>query len=1105
VREEHQLLINHSEVESALAHIWCEVLGVQDIGLDDNFFEMGGDSLLALDLISRVRASFEVELPLMAFFEEPTVCNLASTIEGLRQEMPDAARIVRGPRDDDGALPLSSAQQRFWLLQEMDRSSYVYNEPRAARIRGKLDTTALEQSLNEIYRRHDVLRAIVRPGTDGPVQMIGERTPLRLMVDDLTSLDSAEREEAAMAIAVKECQVPFDLFTGPLLRARLLRLDSEVHILTLVMHHLITDGHTGGIVLDELGLIYNAITTGRKDPLPALTAQYADYALWEQDRMKQEGVERELSYWRTQMQGAPATLHLPTDHTRPQAEEHRGRLLGIDLDVETSAGLERLAQQSGATLFHVMLAGLRILLYHWTGQEDFSVGTVASNRSRPETERMVGCFINFLPLRERLTAGEQACDLLERSKQSVMNAFAHQECSFDKIVEVINPERLTGINPIYNVALLMRNFPEICFRGESFEAKVFKLDTEVSLLDLRFIVSALANGLRLECEFKTSLFKEETIRQLLHAYMGTLQKLIFDPKLPVGDFAISQQLTGQAAEARKREEKLTIAIAATFTAEPLDEPLKFWTGELAIPAVMKFAPYHQLFQQLLDPYSLMRNNQSGFNVVLVRMEDWTRYDAEGTGGKMQKIMRSVEELIAALESAGKQTGAAYLVCLCPASRALRGDGEWCEFLTDMEAQVVTRLGDATGVYVITSAEIEDLYPVAEYEDEYADKLGHVPYSAEFFAALSTMIVRRISSLRGPEYKVVVLDCDQTLWKGVCGEDRAMGVVVDPARRALQEFMLKQRDAGKLLCLCSKNNEEDVWEVFEQNPGMLLRREDIAGFRINWKPKSENLRALAEQLTLGLDSFAFVDDSAVECAEVEAGCPEVLALQMPAESEQWQLFLKHVWAFDKIKVTAEDRRRTGLYRENAEREQSRGESQSFDDFIASLELNVEIRPMEAEHLARTSQLTQRTNQFNCTTIRRDESEIVRTISAGAQCLIVNLRDRFGDYGLIGVLIYEIRLESLVVDTMLLSCRALGRRVEHTMLARLAAIAQEHGLEWVDVRFAPTAKNMPAAEFLDEIEGAQKIEAGHDALYRIPTFDIRGANAPSFDPRSTDRAG
>jgi FkbH-like protein len=848
------------------------------------------------------------------------------------------------------------------------------------------------------------------------------------------------------------------------------------------MHHLITDGHTAGIVLDELGVTYNAILASGSEPLP-VAAQYADYARWERDQIEQQGMDRELSYWRTQLQGAPATLQLPTDYVRPQVEDHGGKLLGTDLDVATSEGLKSLAQESGTTLFHVQLAALRILLYHWTGQADFSIGTVASNRSRPETEKMVGCFINFLPLRERVTAGERVIDLLERSKQSVMNAFAHQDCSFEKIVEAVNPERVAGTNPIYNVALLMRNFPEICFRGDSFEAKVFKLDTQVALLDLRFIVSEFASGLRIECEFKTALFKEDTIRQLLNAYVETLQKMAFDPTRTVEDFAIPQQLIGQAAMAKKREGKLAIAIAATFTAEPLEEPLKFWTAELAIPAVTKFAAYQQIFQELLDPHSLMRTNHNGFNVVLLRMEDWNRFDTAGTPARMQKIASNVEEVILALQSAEKQSSVPYIVCLCPASRALRADEEWREFLAHVESQTASRLADATGVYVITSAEIEDLYPVTDYEDEYADKLGHVPYTAEFFAALGTMIVRRISCLRGPQYKVVVLDCDETLWKGVCGEDRAMGVVVDAPRRALQEFMLRQRDAGMLLCLCSKNNEEDVWEVFEQNPGMLLRREDIAATCINWKPKSHNLKALAERLNLGLDTFTLVDDSPVECSEVEAGCPEVLALQMPAESEQWQLFLKHVWAFDHVKVTAEDKRRSGLYRENAQREQSREEGQGFDDFIRSLELNVEILRMEAEHLARTSQLTQRTNQFNCTTIRRTESEIVQAMNAGAQCLIVNLRDRFGDYGLIGVLIYEIKRESLVVDTMLLSCRALGRRVEHRMLTHLVAIAEEQGLQWVDVSFAPTAKNMAAAEFLDEIKGAQKIAAAHGSIYRI----------------------
>jgi FkbH-like protein len=310
-------------------------------------------------------------------------------------------------------------------------------------------------------------------------------------------------------------------------------------------------------------------------------------------------------------------------------------------------------------------------------------------------------------------------------------------------------------------------------------------------------------------------------------------------------------------------------------------------------------------------------------------------------------------------------------------------------------------------------------------------------------------------------------------------------MVDAPRRALQEFMLRQRDAGMLLCLCSKNREEDVWAVFEQNPGMLLSREHLSGWRINWQTKSENLRSLAAELNLGIDSVIFLDDNPVECAEVEANCSEVLILQLPDDLEQLPTFLRHVWAFDHFKLTAEDKRRSESYGENAQRERLRGETKSLEDFLAGLELNIEIAPMAPEHVARVSQLTQRTNQFNSTTVRRTENEITQLLlgSRGMECVIVNLSDRFGDYGLIGVVIYEYSREALVVDSMLMSCRALGRRVEHKLLAHVAEIARRSGLEWVDIRFVQTSKNKPMEQFLDEIQGAQRIAMEGSIIYRI----------------------
>jgi FkbH-like protein len=531
--------------------------------------------------------------------------------------------------------------------------------------------------------------------------------------------------------------------------------------------------------------------------------------------------------------------------------------------------------------------------------------------------------------------------------------------------------------------------------------------------------------------------------------------------------------------------KWTIAISANFTAEPLGDSLSFWVKELEFPCAIEFGPYDQVFQQLLDPASTLSRNKSGLNVVLIRLEDWARGAAEmksgleGAGSIEERLDRHATDLVAALRNAGEQSAVPYLLCLCPASRQFQIKESLASFLQSLESRIAKDLNDSRGIHVVTSAELGAQYPVANYEDLRADKEGHVPYTLEFFTALGTMIARRFHSIHTSPHKVIVLDCDNTLWRGVCGEDGPRGVQVDSACRVLQEFAIAQRDAGMLVCLCSKNNEEDAWKVFEQNPGMLLKREHIVASRINWRPKSENLRSLAEELRLGLDSFIFLDDSAVECAEVEARSPEVLALQLPAETREMSRLLSSVWAFDHRKTTQEDRNRNDLYATDAKRELLRTRSLSLDEFLAGLELSVEISSMQDADVARVSQISQRTNQFNFTTIRRSEIEMQKFCRTGdAECLVVRLRDRFGDYGLVGAMIFTAKSGLLDVDSVMLSCRALGRRVEHRMLAHLGGVARERGLEHLRINFTSTAKNKPAREFLESI-GVKFVNPNGDA--------------------------
>jgi|GEM_PF-427238 len=540
-----------------------------------------------------------------------------------------------------------------------------------------------------------------------------------------------------------------------------------------------------------------------------------------------------------------------------------------------------------------------------------------------------------------------------------------------------------------------------------------------------------------------------------------------------------------------------IAIAATFTAEPLEESLAFWSRELKQPFRVQFAGHGQVFQELLDPAGLLSRNKDGVNVVLVRFEDWIE------AGRSEDLERNVDDFVRALSAAAGRSSTPQIVVLCPASPAAQADPARAAHLQRMDRHLQSALAAVPSVHLVMPAELERRYPVAERHDATSDELGRVPYTPAYFAALGTTVAREVHALRRQPYKVIVLDCDETLWKGVCGEVGAVGVEIDPARRALQEFVIAQHEAGMLVALCSKNNEEDVVEVFEHNPDLVLKRDHIVSWRVNWSPKSQNLRSLAEELNLGLDSFIFIDDSALECAEVRANCPEVLVLQMPEDDDVIPRFIDHVWAFDRLRVTAEDRERNEQYRQNALRESARRDALTFAGFIGGLDLNIRISEMTSQ-LRRVSQLTQRTNQFTITTIRRTEAEIEQLArSKELECYVVDVSDRFGDYGLVGVVFFNASTRALDVDTFLLSCRAMGRGVEHRMLARLGEIARERGLTDVVVPFIPTQKNEPARQFLEAVGRDFEESAGGRAVFRLPADFAAGLTfTPGRNQAKTD---
>ena len=549
-----------------------------------------------------------------------------------------------------------------------------------------------------------------------------------------------------------------------------------------------------------------------------------------------------------------------------------------------------------------------------------------------------------------------------------------------------------------------------------------------------------------------------------------------------------------------RRKITVIAISSTFVAEPLGSPLAYLLKEAGLQSELQFAPYHQVFQQLLTPGSEFERNRSGVNVALIRLEDFVR-DQLDVDLACQTVARIANELGAALEnfvSTGKGT---LLLAVLPASP--RVPAAVATAIGVASEKLLAHVVGQANIHVLSAQEI-DHAAGAERFDARRDELAHIPFSDSYFAALALALARRVHALQVSAAKVLVLDCDNTLWRGVVGEDGVDGILLSEPFLALQDFAVAQQRKGVLICLASKNSEADVLDVLEQRKDMRLRASDVVAHRVNWLPKAANLRSLAEELNLGLDAFVFLDDNPMECAQMRAELPQVVTLQVPGEDAivDW---LSHLWNFDKPATTAEDAQRTQMYRENAARRSLESTVSDIGEFLAALNLQVDIQTPAEDEWPRISQLTHRTNQFNFTTRRRSEQELKSLVTQGAQVLRVRVTDRFGDYGLVGVLVAQAREQAWEVDTFLLSCRVLGRGVEHAMLRSLGEAARERGLATVELRLISSARNEPARAFADSVASANSETCADGFVYRLPVeLAVEVRHRPGHDPAAVVEA-
>ena len=529
-------------LEEQLVEIFKELLGLDRVGIHDNFFQLGGHSLQAIRLISRIRADLSVDLPLRLFFESSHVADLAVQIEAARElatRRPplELSAVPRGQR-----MPLAFTQQRLWILDQLEPGSSAYNMPTAIGIKGPFRVQLFERIFNTIIQRHEVLRTAFAEENGQPYLVIEPELSISLPVEDLTHVPAEKLKEEAWRIATREAATPFDLTRGPLVRARVLRLEKDEHVLMFTTHHIITDGWSIAVFVEEIQQMYTAFSSNLPPVLPDLPIQFADYAYWQNEWFKGEALKPQIEYWKNKMKGAPALLELPTDRVRPPIEGYAGTNIDFMLDADLTARLKKLAQESGVTLFMLLHAAFLLLLARYSRQEDIVLGTPTANRNFHEVEPLIGFFVNTLLLRVDLSGDPTFEQLLKRVRQTDIEAFEQQQVPFEHLLETLRPERSLSYSPWFQVLFVLQNTPGWDSRQiKDLEFYDFGYETTSAKFDLCLDMREDENRLTGLFQYKTELFDAATINGMICQFRRLLQGIVQGTDKRISEYSLIEQ------------------------------------------------------------------------------------------------------------------------------------------------------------------------------------------------------------------------------------------------------------------------------------------------------------------------------------------------------------------------------------------------------------------------------------------------------------------------------------------------------------------------------------------------------------------------------------
>ncbi|MDX9976156.1 MAG: condensation domain-containing protein, partial [FCB group bacterium] len=531
--ESTALAAPETDTEHRLAALFADVLGIDRVGVDESFFNLGGHSLLATQLASRARKTFGVDVPLRDIFELNTVRRISARI--------DSALVVQAPPmlpvDRSAPLPLSFAQQRLWFIEQLAPGTAAYNMPFALRMKGELNIAALERVLTTLVMRHESLRTVFVATGGQPHQVVQPPAPFPLPITDLSGLSEEQYRAKSLELMAADALTPFNLSTGPVMRAQLVRLAPDDHLFIMCMHHIVSDGWSTGVLIREMELCYDAYVAGAEPELPQLVIQYPDFAVWQRQWLQGAVMDAQKSYWSQRLTGIQP-LQLPLDYPRPPMQQFLGAIEPCRISAKVCSALRAIGAREGTTLFMTLLASFKALVHRYVGANDIAVGSAIANRNHLEIEPLIGFFVNTLVLRTDLSGDPTFLELLSRVQETTLGAYEHQDMPFEQLVEELQPERDMSRNPLVQVVFVLQNAPAREWKFKDMDVSWVGAGETTTRFDLEFHLWEKEDNLECLIFFNTSLFKRERIQHLFRHWLNVLEAVVDNPAAPLSELPV---------------------------------------------------------------------------------------------------------------------------------------------------------------------------------------------------------------------------------------------------------------------------------------------------------------------------------------------------------------------------------------------------------------------------------------------------------------------------------------------------------------------------------------------------------------------------------------